>query len=189
LCIRYILAFLPFPYLIGGLGLTALLGAAAQWKRALAGLLCLWLMVGAIGIHPDHLSYFNELACAPNKLKKIGWDGGSTCGGDWLDECNVDWGQGLKQLKAWLDQHAPGRTVNIAYYGTFPPQSYGIPTIGLNGWEGLPGPPAPGMYAISAHFVASAGKRVRVNNAWLKAIPPVAIVGHAFYVYDIKPGG
>jgi hypothetical protein len=39
-------------------------------------------------------------------------------------------------------------------------------------------PPAPGLYAVSAHYVA------RVPAEWLKW-PPAAIVGHALYVFDI----
>jgi hypothetical protein len=106
----------------------------------------------------------------------------------WLDESNVDWGQGLKQLKAWMDEHAKGRTIHLAYHGSFPPEGYGVSyeTIGMPDLRN----PAPGLYVFSAHLVA----RIPVlaeslgsdAGQWLRRTPPVAIVGHSLYVYDIR---
>jgi hypothetical protein len=39
--------------------------------------------------------------------------------------------------------------------------------------------PAPGLYAVSAHFVA------RTPAEWLHRAP-TTIVGHSIYVYDIR---
>ena len=74
--VRYIIPALPFAFLAGGVGLAALLGTRKTWARVLAGLLCVWTVVEAAGIYPDHLSYFNEMACVLEGSDQIGLDGG-----------------------------------------------------------------------------------------------------------------
>ena len=186
--IRYILPVLPFTYLLGGAGLAALLENSAMWRRALAVVLCGWLMVAAIGIYPDHLSYFNEASCLLDDPKKIGLDGGTRCGPSWLDDSNVDWGQGIKQLKAWLDQNQKGRTIHLGSFSTFPPEEYGIQFVPMTDEDLLTGQ-TPGLYAVSSHIIAStpaiAQKSLGKGAEWLRTTPPLAIVGHAYYIFEI----
>jgi hypothetical protein len=100
--IRYIIGVLPFAHLAGGLALASLVRSGSTAKRCLAGLLCAWSVAAAAGIYPDQLSYFNEMACL-DEPGRIGRDGGSRCGTRWLDDSNVDWGQGLRQLMDWTE--------------------------------------------------------------------------------------
>ncbi len=160
--VRYIIPALPFLYLIGGLGAAWLIGKGMPGRIA-AGVLGAWLLFTSFAIAPDHLSYFNEAA------------GGPRGGPSWLDDSNVDWGQGLKQLRVWANQNAKGRPIKLFYFGSFPPAAYGWNAEPL---DDLMKPPTPGLYAVSGHFVA------RVPAEWLKR-PPAAIVGHALYVFDI----
>jgi hypothetical protein len=187
---RYIIPVLPFLYLIGGLGMAHILAAGSAWKRVLAAVLCLWIVAASWGIHPDGLSYFNEAAGVLSQPRQIGWDGGSRCGPLWLDDSNVDWGQGLKQLSAWQRQHAPGRSIRLDHpLGTFPAAAYGLKHENLGFGDALRDP-APGLYAISAHVVARtpAYGAMFMNGAgaWLRR-PPDAIVGHCLYIFDIGP--
>ena len=190
--IRYLIPILPFLYLAGGWGVASLVQAKAWWPRAAAAVLALWLVVAAAGIYPDHLSYFNEMACLPSHAGDIGLDGGSRCGVYWLNDHNVDWGQGLKQLMSWLDRNERGRPVRLGYFGSVPPEFYGYSGM-KTGLQELARSqkPEPGLYAISAHLVAGVpplgARYTNGGGAWLQTIKPVAIVGHAFYVYDI-PG-
>lgn len=50
--------------------------------------------------------------------------------------------------------------------------------------------PQPGLYVVSAHLVAripSLGATMKPGaGQWLQRTPPVAIVGHSLYVYDIR---
>lgn len=186
--IRYLIPLLPFTYLLGGVAVARLLRGPSPWSRGVGAMLCAWVVVAAVGVYPDHLSYFNELACLPRHLGEIGFDGGSRCGPLWLDDHNVDWGQGLKQLKTWLDRNQPGRTVRLAYFGNFAPSSYGL-RAELIGEDDLNGEPAPGLYAITAHVIARgpADARQRGARSWTEGARPLAIVGHAFYVYDTAP--
>ena len=75
--VRYLIPILPFLYLIGGASLAALATAPAWWSRGAAAALALWMVAAAAGIYPDHLSYFNELACLPSHASEIGLDGGN----------------------------------------------------------------------------------------------------------------
>ncbi len=178
--IRYIIAALPFSYLLGGLGLATLLGSAAKWARYTAIPLCAWSVLAAAGVYPDHLSYFNESACLLTNPSEVGLDGGTRCGPLWLDDSNVDWGQGLKQLKTWLDRNAPGRIVQLAYFGSVQPADYGIRNENVANSR-LEGTPEPGLYAISAHMIARSAP-----SAWVRTMTPTAIVGHAIYMFDIR---
>jgi hypothetical protein len=173
--IRYIIPVLPFAYLAGGAALAWLFGRPAAWARAIGAALCLWMTIAAAGIYPDHLSYFNESACVLDG-QSPGLDGGSRCGPLWLDDSNVDWGQGLKQLKIWLDAHAAGRPVHLLYHGSFPPEKYGIQAT-----EAPPVPNAkPELYVISGHYLA----RLGVTEERVRTTKPLAIVGHSLWVFE-----
>jgi hypothetical protein len=190
---RYVLPALPFLHLAGGVGARALWESGAVWKRGGLGILAAWLALNAWGISPDHLSYFNETACLWTEPSRIGLDAGSACGTRWLDDSNVDWGQGLQQLKTWLDKNAPGRRIGLGYFGTGQPAAYGIDFDRITGHDverGLP----PGLHALSAHLVARAlgtlGERFGTGPGnWLLHTQPIAVVGHAYYIYDVKPIG
>jgi hypothetical protein len=176
--IRYAMPAMPFAYLAGGVALASLFRGPV-WTRAMGGVACLWLAIAAAGIYPDHLAYFNELACLPGETDHIGWDGGSRCGPSWLADSNVDWGQGLPQLKAWLDAIAAGRPVRLAYFGGYPPEGYGIAYESAQKYL-LPSPPR-GLYAISSHIVAVGPEQG--DFGWLRE-EPLAVVGHAYYIFE-----
>jgi hypothetical protein len=180
--IRYLIPAFPFVHLAGGLGLATLWRMTARWGRFVAAALCGWLVLAAAGVYPDHLSYFNEAACLLQQPDQIGVDGGTRCGPLWLDDSNVDWGQGFKQLKAWLDKNEKGRTIRVISSFGFPPEVYNIPTEALSGRELTDRPP--GLYAVSAHVVARGHPMSQIRN-WLQTAQPVAIVGHALYIYDL----
>ena len=181
--IRYLMPALPFAYLLGGLALAALFTSAAKWTRGLAVALCAWLVLAAAGIYPDHLSYFNESACLLGDPTQVGLDGGSKCGVLWLDDSNVDWGQGLKQLKGWLDRHQQGREIRLQTNYGLPASAYGIRSVTPDIME-LGQRPVRGLYVVSAGSVARIPAIAGASD-WLRRTPPAAIVGHALYVYDV----
>jgi hypothetical protein len=187
--IRYMIPALPFTYFLGGLALASLFEKRWAWGRYAGAALCVWLVVEAVGIYPDHLSYFNESACLLESPGKIGLDGGSRCGPLWLDDSNVDWGQGVKQLRTWMERHGNGRTLKLAYFGVFPPEGYGLRFEKVEMGD-IMVDPAPGLYAVSAHMVArfpAVGASVAPGaGVWMRRTAPVDIVGHAFYIYEVK---
>jgi hypothetical protein len=187
--IRYLIPVLPFVYLVAGLGMETLLRNGSSIGRAVAVVICGWVILAGVGIYPDHLAYFNEAAClVQGKPSQIGFDGGTACGPLWLGDSNVDWGQGLKQLRTWLDTNAQGRPFQFGYFGSYPPEAYGISYQGLNVPELMRGP-KPGLYVLSAHlvsFLPALGEKVRPGDGeWLRQVRPTAVIGHSLYVYDI----
>jgi hypothetical protein len=184
--VRYIMPVLAFGHLLGGLGLATLLTSGAKAARWTAIGLCAWAVVATCGIAPDHLSYFNESACLLRAPERLGLDGGSQCGTFWLDDSNVDWNQGMKQLKTWLDRNAPDATVRVGTgYLSFPASAYGIRSEMADQSE-LTGRPIQALYAVSASLVARFPAH-RGTSDWLRRVRPRAVVGHAFYVYDLRP--
>lgn len=175
--IRYLMPAMPFGYILGGLALATLLKGRKP-ARIAAAAACVWVTVAAAGIYPDHLSYFNEASCLPAHLARIGLDGGSRCGSDWLADSNVDWGQGLPQLKAWLDRNLPGTAIRMKYFGTYPPGGYGIKFEPIE--PTLPEGPPPGVYVVSSHNVAYWGFYNKF--AWMRG-EPYAVVGHAYSIF------
>jgi hypothetical protein len=187
--VRYLIPALPFAYLLGGIGLAALFAKRLVWGRYVAVALCAWVAIEAAGIYPDHLSYFNEMACLLEKPGQIGWDGGSRCGPLWLDDSNVDWGQGVKQLRSWMALHGNGRKLRLAYFGSYPAEGSGLRFEKVD-TDSLMADPSPGLYAVSAHIVAHLpaewAETTPGAGSWMRRIAPVDIVGHAFYIYDVR---
>jgi hypothetical protein len=66
---------------------------------------------------------------------------------------------------------------------SYPPDAYGIRYDHITPAD-LTREPAPGLYVVSAHFVARI-PALPASSDWLHRIQPIAIVGHSLYVYDI----
>lgn len=171
--VRYLIPCLPFFFIFTARLAAAVRGASRPAVAALV-LLVVWDGAEYAAIAPDHLSYFNELA------------GGPSGGLRWLDDSNVDWGQGLIQLRRWLDRH-PLPRYRLCYFGSFEPRYYGIEGAEIP-MDALASPPPGETLILSANCVA----RVRAWLArdhddgpenWLAHATPQAVVGHAYYVY------
>ncbi len=121
---RHLLPLLPFLFVAAGRA-TTLLGARAPRRAkvgALAlGALCAWYALGTLRLHPHYLAYFNELA------------GGPANGWRYLVDSNLDWGQDLPGLKAWMDGHGVSR-IRLSYFGSADPAYYGIEADLLPGY-------------------------------------------------------
>jgi hypothetical protein len=176
--IRYLMPAMPFGHIMGGLALASLFQSQKIAARIVALAACAWVTLAAVGIYPDHLSYFNEAACLPLHTARIGLDGGSRCGPDWLADSNVDWGQSLPQLKAWLDRNYPGKTIQLKYFGTYPPEAYGLKFEPIE--ITLAPPPPPGLYVVSSHYVAYWTRYDAFS--WMRKEPD-AVVGHAYSIF------
>ncbi len=175
--VRYVIPCLPFVFILTGRVAPALAAVPRMGAVAASGLL-LWSVTEFAAIWPDHLSYFNQIAG--------GWRGGIA----WLDDSNVDWGQGYLELHEYLKTR---KTTNarLCSFGKFNPIYYGFDGKLL--WlDDLLTPPEPGTLILSSHCVG----RVRAwldshsekgQQNWLRETEPQTIVGHVYWVYDI-PG-
>ena len=146
--------------------------AAAPWKplRWLA-----WVGVAAAGVHsllwhPDYLSYINFPRDKPYLS---------------ISDSNVDWGQSLKQVRRWLDEHPQqGRPVWIGYFGNEQGRSVAH-HLGDRVHELRDTDPAPstGLLVISPVWVAGAYGHDRYS--FLRRRSPDAVIGHCMLVYDL----
>jgi hypothetical protein len=138
-----------------------------------------WLGVAATAVHsafwhPDYLSYINFPRDKPYLA---------------ISDSNIDWGQSLKQVRRWLDEHPQGdRPVSIGYFGNMEGHSvrhhlrqYPFPRVK----ELKDDDPAPtsGLLIISPVWIA--GAYGHDQYAFLRHRTPDAVIGHNMLVYDL----
>jgi tetratricopeptide (TPR) repeat protein len=175
--VRHILPIYPFLFLIAGAGVEQLLTARRRLPRlAVAALFVVW--IGSVArAYPHTLSFFNIAA------------GGPENGLSFLADSNLDWGQHLKALKAWMDDHGI-QHINLAYFGQADPRQYRIDCTYLPATftfaSRVTSPPQlPGFVAISATVLSG----VYLDPAWrvfysgFRHRPPAAVIGHSIRVY------
>jgi hypothetical protein len=167
---RHILPVLPFVFVGAGRVL------AADTKRGLkvaVAVLCIWHAVSSLSIYPHYLAYFNEFV------------GGADSGYRYLVDSNLDWGQDLKNLKAYMDEHGL-QEVHLAYFGSAHTDYYGI--------EALPLPiekPAdlnerpPAVYVISATYLQGGYLGDAAAFSWLRSYEPFAKIGYSIFLYRL----
>ncbi len=157
---------------------------AATGKRLVFGLVMIWYIVGTVTVFPHYLSYFNELAGGP--------DGGYR----YLADSSVDWGQGFKTLKRYLDrreQKSPVDEIYLAAFSSLDPTLYGLsftpipPTLGAPITLTARFNPEPGTYVISAVPLQGIWLLDPDTYDWFRHRQPTDQVGHALLVYDVPP--
>ncbi len=169
--IRYVLPLLPLACIYAG-RLVPWFAVRGRILR-LAGFACLAIYpLSVLAATPDTLDYFNVLA------------GGQ--GDRILLDSNLDWGQGLKRLKRYMD-HEGLQKIDLAYFGHVDPAIYGIH------WE-FPDPSRHGPVAVSANFLHGYPYATYANGhilpippgafRWLGRSPRVAELGGGIFVYQ-----
>ena len=190
---RYLLPILPYLYVLAAQvapWLEARIKSTSGARRTLlaagAAALILWSAWSGLAIYPDYLAYFNEFAGGPDNGWRI------------LVDSNLDWGQDLKGLKVWMEEHDVDR-VKLGYLGEAYPSYYGIVFDPLPSWPDrwqhphyhdlYPSDPAPGTYAISANLVQGRNLVDPETYAWFRSQTPVDKVGYSIFIYDVPPRG
>ena len=185
--IRYVLPVLPLLMIFA----SQSGGWIETWRpryRSLA-----WCLIAAgclfsLRHHPHHLAYFNEAA------------GGPIGGRQHLLDSNLDWGQDLNLVKAFMD-HEGLDDIQLVYFGTLWPERLGISYEVPFGRE-----LKPGWYAVSVNYVMGRPHVVHLPDgssravdfheyAFFRKIAPVETLGGSIDVYHISgddvahPGG
>ena len=169
--VRYVLLVYALLFaLAGGLAPAAL--AAGRAGAAALALVGLAQAATALRTHPDYLSYFDPLV------------GGSRGGLAWLDDSNVDWGQDLARLPAWLRARGVER-VRLLAFTTADPAAYGVPLEPMrpSDWTQAP---RPGAYVISAHWLVHGlylADTRGLHTDWLRRYEPRDVLGGSLYLY------
>ncbi|HEU5181963.1 MAG TPA: glycosyltransferase family 39 protein, partial [Candidatus Polarisedimenticolia bacterium] len=177
--VRHILPVYPLLFVLAGR--LATLRVSPAWKKGLVlGGSAALTAISSLAVAPHQLAYFNELV------------GGPTAGPRYLSDSNIDWGQDLKGLKAYMDREGLPM-IYLAYFGNSPPAALGIrsqyaPAFGQldrPGIDVLPEGSAREVLAISVCALQSVHLQDKDLYAWLAGRRPVARIGYSIYVYDL----
>jgi len=177
---RHILPIYPFVLLSASYAIAEFLTGRRKPFRLLLGSLCLVAVCEFILVCPHYLAFFNQFV------------GGPSNGHKYLVDSNLDWGQDLKGLKRWMDEHNV-RHINLSYFGTADPAYYKIDCTYLPGGpffdEQFVGKVSlPGYVAVSVttmrgpYFPDSERGFYRP----LLDMKPTAMIGYSIYVYWVN---
>ena len=186
---RHLLPVLPFLAVhIGRLALSPC--PPVPWsprlrvRRLIPLALFTWLALATLLIYPHFLAYFNILGGGPEN----GWH--------ILVDSNIDWGQDLKGLRAWMAREGVDR-VRLSWFGSAYPEAYDIAYDMLPGlpngfplWENPPfdrDEPAPGIYAISVTSLVGAIFPDHDLYAWFREREPDAKIGYSIFIFEVRP--
>jgi tetratricopeptide (TPR) repeat protein len=182
--IRHILPIYPFLFVLAGESAAALWNSRTAWKRACLVLIGGWALWGSLATYPNYISYFNEAAGGPKNGHNI------------LLDSNLDWGQNLKSLKSWMDEHGV-KSILLLYFGQAEPASYGIDAIHIPGSLIRPrtskrsDSSIPYVLAVSLnHFYAAQVYSTRAEADFIRSFrlkEPVATIGHSILVFKLDP--
>ena len=119
---RHLLPVYPFLYVLCG-SLASLWETMEPRRRMIVAVCAIaWIVTASLFVFAGtpapiwsrHLSYMNELAGGPER------------GFTRLVDSNLDWGQDLPRLAAWLREHHAEDPIDLVYIGTADPRYYGI---------------------------------------------------------------
>ena len=176
---RHVMPVMPFLAALAGLALARL--AALDKRRAwLAAVLAALIPVSALTAHPHYLAYFNQLS------------GGPANGYKYFVDSNLDWGQDVKTLAAYLKGRGNPPVV-LSYFGVARPESYGMgyAPLGTISNVSLPGTGAQvcalkeTLLAVSATNLQGTYYPDKDTFSWLKARTPVFTAGYSIFLYDL----
>ncbi len=172
---RHLLPLLPFLFL--GIGVAARRAPWGRWRWWLLVPLLCWLVAGTLRILPYPLTFFNEAV------------GGAANGYRYLVDSNLDWGQNLYDLHAWMAQSGT-EELFYAHYSPARPEVYGIryrrlpPAYGTQPfprWN-----PPPGTYAIGATVLQGDYVVPPQQYEWFRARRPLTVLYHALFIYRVE---
>jgi hypothetical protein len=171
--VRHVLPMFPFLCVFVGVQ-----GAALLEKRAvLVYALLACHAFSSLRAFPDFLAYSNELFGGPEGTYRV------------LSDSNADWGQGLKEARAYLETKGHSECA-LAYFGTAPPEYYKLPCRAL---PGSPGRPAAnverrleGTVLVSAGLLAGIPSGPGALNPFepFQAVAPKAVIGGSLLAFE-----
>ena len=156
--VRYLFPIIPLLMVWAG-------GVVLLWKTLdiVIILLAFSALISLFRNFPDCLSYFNSFV------------GGSKNGYKFVRGSDVDWGQGLKELKKFMD-YTKIPEVTLRYFGTADPSFYGIKNRPFSDEEIIT--PSNRVYAISIFNLE--------HIKWAKSRKPDALIKGSIFIYDTR---
>jgi hypothetical protein len=148
----------------------------------LIGLSLIFTIVSSLRVAPHQLAYFNEIIGGPDQ------------GYRYLADSNLDWGQDLKGVKAYMERERLP-IIYFSYFGSAPVSYYGIRYQYVPGtWPLELPPPADKVPAASPRKILA----ISTNNLqdvftpynplflWLRQRTPFAKIGYSIFLYDLS---
>jgi hypothetical protein len=172
---RYVLAVYPALLVVMAVALAPWVQQA--WSRAALAALLLAHALPVLANSPrGHLTYFNRLAGGFERAHFV------------LLDSNLDWGQDLPRLAAWMRREGVG-SVQLAYHGSDDPDRFGIAHEDLPGRHLYPARdparPFTGVVVVSPNLLQGLLPTLRDPYAPLRDRAPDARAG-VFFVYRLE---
>jgi hypothetical protein len=169
---RHALPVVPLVYALAGIGAAH---AIRRWRPAAAigAVLLAAHAAESLSAYPHYLPFFNIAA------------GGPSAGPRYLSDSNVDWGQDVKKLRAYLAERNAMEPC-ISYFGNTPLRYYGIGEHDVPVTDDLEA--RKNVNCIAAVSVTEL-QGVYGNPgkyAWLREREPDARIGYSIYVFDLR---
>jgi 4-amino-4-deoxy-L-arabinose transferase-like glycosyltransferase len=177
--LRYILPIYPLLFVFASRAAPILLSKKMVIGLYIAALA--WYVGASCRIHPHYLAYFNELAGGPDNGYK------------YLVDSNLDWGQDLKGLKKYMQEHGIAR-IHLSYFGSDSPRRYGITYDWLPSFYLRDPDPAhhestlKGWVAISATNLQGVYLDDKDTFARFRGRKPAAKIGYSIFIYNLDDG-
>jgi hypothetical protein len=175
--LRHVLPVFPFLYV--AVGRLATLRFSRRWLApAACAVPLVAAAVSSLRVAPHQLAYFSDLV------------GGPAEGYKYLSDSNLDWGQDIKNLKQWLEDHNAPSIIYLSYFGNASPRYWGIryqsvppgPEVTS---DRVPPGTRPELFAISAFHMQGVAADNHDLYRWLYKRTPIAKVGYSIFVFDI----
>jgi len=169
-----------FPFLIMAAGSTAAILTASRRGRAVVGALALLTVVEFATAYPDVLAAFNLPSGGPSR------------GDRWLVDTDMDWGQGMKALKRWVDDNGV-MEINLACHTFLSDEQLGLrsrrlPVYNNDFWR-IDYEYPPGYLAASVSvlrgYTCQDREQAPLYERFLRQ-RPVAVVGNSIRIYRVN---
>jgi Dolichyl-phosphate-mannose-protein mannosyltransferase len=175
--IRHILPVYPFLFVLA----SRLATVHFRWGAVLIIAPLILTAISSLRIAPHQLAYFNEFIGGPEQ------------GYRYLSDSNLDWGQDLKGVKAYMEKERLP-IIYLSYFGTAPPSYYGIryqyvPSTGTLELplpaDKVPATAARKILAISVYNLQDVATAYNPLFRWLWMRQPIAKIGYSIFIYDL----
>jgi hypothetical protein len=175
--LRHILPIYPFALLIAGVTLDEI---RTKWRPLFLLVPVVFASVELATVYPHCLAFFNQIIGGPRNGDLV------------LLDSNIDWGQDLKPLKRWMDEHHVDH-INLSYFGNADPVYYGIHCTYLPGSPSFAAsriayPQLPGYVAVSVQNLYGTLRDAPAPEFYgpLQALKPAAVIGYSIHVYRVE---
>jgi hypothetical protein len=177
--LRHVLPIYPFLFVAASRLATVRLGPGWAVPVVLVAAIS-GTAASSLWVAPHQLAYFNELVGGPGE------------GYRYLSDSNIDWGQDLKGVKAYIERERLPM-IYLSYFGNVPPATYGIryqyvPAFGsLREFPFAVFPEMPERRMLAISVLNLQGTWFPEPNLyhWLYRRTPVAKIGYSIFVYDL----